>query len=84
MVHEISIRTIMYGHLERKRTWDSLKKELNCKIGDTIIYKEYDSEQEIFTGRNVIVEITFIKEDSVFVSPGYLAIWFKIKEFKAN
>lgn len=46
--------------LDGKKTFDARLAEFNCKVGDTLVLKEYNPTLKKYTGRKMEKEITFI------------------------
>jgi len=79
MTHELKIlpenyEAVMYGI----QTFDGRKNDRGFQLGDYIKYKECTRKN--FTGRELMVEITFIAMDAPTfgLKMGYCAIGFKL------
>lgn len=71
--------------LDGDKTFDLRLDRFDCKVGDVLILREWDPEKQIYTGRAIEKEITFVlkTKDLNFWSKeeiekhGYIVMGFK-------
>lgn len=61
--HELKILPEYFqAQKEGKKNFEIRKNDCGYQVGDLLILKEYDPETNNFTGRNMIVEITYMTD----------------------
>jgi uncharacterized protein DUF3850 len=46
--------------LDGDKTFDMRLADFNCKVGDTLILKEWDPKTKSFTGRQIKKQVTYV------------------------
>ena len=54
--------------LDGRKTWEARKNDRNYQLGDILRLHEYDNARQKFTGRLIVVKVTYII-DKLFDSP---------------
>lgn len=83
MTHELNIKPTSFKHIcEEKRTFDVRKYDKPYKVGDTLIFKEYDGLLEQFTGRSVKRKLVYLFEGhgQYGLTTGYVVLGFRKAE----
>lgn len=62
------------------KNFEIRKNDRDFKINDWIVLKEYDSEKNIYSGREITVYITYILNDFHAIKENYCIISFKTLE----
>jgi ASC-1-like (ASCH) protein len=59
MMHEIKIwPEYMQAIVDGRKTYELRRLERRYKVGDTLLIREYDTENKLLTGRELTLEIT--------------------------
>lgn len=59
-------------------------REGGYNVGDILHMREFRPEQGLFSGREIIAEVTCIVKDDRFLQPGYCAMGVRIIEKKGQ
>lgn len=79
-VHEIPLAISKYGEIANETLTFYLIKKDGYKVGDTAIMKEHAAGRE--TGREIVIEITYVWEDWTGLEDDYCIIGFSIQELR--
>lgn len=72
MIHELKIWPCYYNEvLKGNKTFEYRKDDRGFKVGDLIILNEWDND---FTGRSILVEITYILKDVMNLPKDYVIL----------
>lgn len=71
-VHELKTWTEYYDLVvERIKPFEVRLMDRPYEVGDYLFLRDWNFEEDKYTGRACMVEVTYILLDSVFVSKGY-------------
>lgn len=63
-LHSIKIHPMYYMHIEKGiKTFEVRKNDRNYQTGDYLLLREYNNEENIYTGRQLLVEIIYILKE---------------------
>lgn len=79
-VHEIPLAISKYGEIANETLTFYLIKKDGYKVGDTAIMKEHAAGRE--TGREIVIEITYVWEDWTGLEDDYCIIGFSVQELR--
>jgi ASC-1-like (ASCH) protein len=79
--HELKILPEYFkAQKEGKKNFEIRKNDRGYQVGDLLILEEYDPETNNFTGRNMIVEITYMTD--YMQKEGYVVLGTKLAELR--
>lgn len=64
------------------KTFEVRKNDRNFQVGDILWLKEYIPESESFTGKGVMVTISYVLDDENYCKKGFVILGFKNRELK--
>jgi len=73
MIHELKtwpsyFQEVFMSH----KTFEARENDRDFKIGDTLILREWDNENKVYTGRSLARTVTYILQGGSFgVQPGH-------------
>lgn len=77
MIHKLKILPEYYEAVRTSvKTFEVRKNDRDFKVGDTLILREYDVEQQEFTGRDVRRKISYILDNQSYLREGYVILAF--------
>jgi len=59
------------------KTFEVRKKDCDFKIGDGVILMEWDEQKQMYTGRQMGVNITYTLDDPKYCKEGYIIFSFE-------
>lgn len=74
-IHELKITPSYFEDVvyDRKK-FEVRKNDRGYKIGDYLCLREYDTEYQVYTGREVVVEIIYMLENFVGLKENYVVL----------
>ena len=79
-VHEIPLSISKYGEIANETLTFYLIKKDGYRVGDTAIMKEHAAGRE--TGREIVIEITYVWEEWTGLEDDYCIIGFSVQELR--
>lgn len=74
-IHELKITPSYFGDVVHKRKkFEVRKNDRGYKLGDYLCLREYDTEYQVYTGREVVVEIIYMLENFVGLKENYVVL----------
>jgi len=61
----------------RDKMFEIRRNDREFKVGDGIFFMEWDEEKQMYTGRQLGAEITYIINDSEYCKEGYVTFSFE-------
>lgn len=74
-IHELKITPSYFEDVvyERKK-FEVRKNDRGYKLGDYLCLREYDTEYQVYTGREVVVKIIYMLENFVGLKENYVVL----------
>lgn len=80
MIHELKTEPQFFeAVVDSSKTFEVRKNDRDFRVGDYLALNELDDTREGYTGRSVLLEITYILNDERLCKPEYVIIGFKIE-----
>lgn len=85
MIHELKTEKKFFEDiLNRAKSFEVRQNDRDFKTGDYCALNEYDAETQQYTGRSMIVRITYILSDERFVKEGFVTFGVEVCGVKTN
>lgn len=80
MIHTLKLRQEYFLPVLRQEKEFEVRStaDREFRVGDYIGFNEVDDEDGSYTGRSLLARITFVLDDSSFVSKGYAVLGIKL------
>lgn len=73
--HELKILPKYFSEVySGNKTFEVRKNDRNFKVGDMLILKEWDIENQKFTGNQVKRKITYILDNKIYLKKGFVIL----------
>lgn len=73
--HELKILPKYFNEVySGNKTFEVRKNDRNFKVGDMLILKEWDIENQKFTGNQVKRKITYILDNTIYLKKGFVIL----------
>jgi len=84
--HDLKILPMYFERVQSgQKKFEVRQNDRDFQTGDTVELAEWDPDQKVFTGRNVIGEIEYLLPDYVAgISPGFCVFGFRVVDGKAS
>ena len=75
MVHSLKTYPCYFDSvLNGEKTFEVRLNDRNYNVGDFLALNEYDPEKTKYTGRSLLVRVTYILDDEKFVKRGFVVL----------
>lgn len=80
MIHELKTESQFFESvINGSKTFEVRKNDRDFRVGDYLALNELNDTRDGYTGRSVLLEITYILNDERFCKSEYVIIGFKIE-----
>lgn len=77
-IHDLKILPIFYGPVVRgEKPFELRKNDRDYRVGDRLKLREFCPEKQEYTGSHVMMEVTYVLENEVYLQKGIVALGIK-------
>ncbi len=84
MVHALKVQQEFYEAVRNAtKKFEVRKKDRNFKLGDYLALNELDCTNTEYTGRSIIVKVTYILDDETYCKKDFVILAFEVCRIQA-
>lgn len=85
MIHALKIEPQYFDDiLSGRKNFEIRKNDRNYILGDLLALNELNDSRDDYTGRSLLVKVTYVLADEKFFKPGYVALGITVCQVICN